>query len=157
MSAIVGWGLAVLATALGYVQYGWPGVALAVSMVVFWLLLQFTRTLRAMREAGQSPVGHVDSAVMLNARLRRGMTLLQAIRLTRSLGERIGDGEDPETWRWTDGGGSTVTLALRRGKLADWSLARPPAPDQAAVGSAPASGADTVAGADGGPGGPSSR
>jgi hypothetical protein len=64
-------GAGVAAVALGYVQYGWPGVVLAVSGIVFWLLLQFTRALRAMRTAGGAPVGHVASAVMLQAGSRR--------------------------------------------------------------------------------------
>jgi hypothetical protein len=48
-SALVGWALAVAAVAAGYVGYGWPGVVLAVTVVVFWLLLQFSRALRVMR------------------------------------------------------------------------------------------------------------
>jgi hypothetical protein len=94
--------------------------------VVFWLLLQFSRALRVMRLAGQSPVGRVDSAVMLAARLKPGQTMLQIIALTRSLGRReSADGEEPERWAWTDDGGSAVTLSLRRGKLQSWELTRP--------------------------------
>ena len=125
MNPVFGWTLAVVAVALAWVQFGWRGAVLAVSVVVFWLLLQLTRTLRAMREAGGAPVGHVGSAVMLQARLRRGLTLLQVIQLTRSLGERVGEGDDPERWRWTDPGGVSVTLSLRRGRLAEWTLSRP--------------------------------
>ena len=130
MSAVIGWGLALVAVVGGWLTYGWRGVVLAVTITVFWLLLQFTRALRAMRQAGQAPVGHVGSAVMLNARLKPGLTLLQVIQMTRSLGERASpEGEEPERWRWTDGGGSTVTLELRRGRLTAWQLVRPPPPD----------------------------
>ena len=101
-SAAFGWLLALVAHAAGYVLYGWPGVAMAFSATVFWLLLQFSRALRAMREAGGAPVGRVASAVMLNAWLRTGMRLVDVIRLTRSLGEKLSD--DPETFRWTDAG-----------------------------------------------------
>ena len=64
MSAKLGWGLALLATALGYHFFGWRGVALAASGMVFWLLLQFSRAMRVMKTAAQSPVGTVPSAVM---------------------------------------------------------------------------------------------
>ena len=63
------------------------GRGVGVSAIVFWLLLQFTRALRAMRMAGQSPVGQVPSVVMC-ARMRTGMRLLDVIQLTRALGER---------------------------------------------------------------------
>ncbi len=127
MSAWIGWALAVVAVVAGWLLYGWPGVLLAVTVTVFWLLLQFTRALRAMRQAGQSPVGHVGSAVMFNARLKPGLSLLQVIQLTHSLGERLSpEGEEPERWRWRDDGHSSVTLSLRRGKLVAWTLERPP-------------------------------
>ena len=126
-SAWIGWALAVVAVVAGWLLYGWPGVLLAITVTVFWLLLQFTRALRAMRQAGQSQVGHVGSAVMFNARLRPGLRLLDIIQMTRSLGERLSaEGEDPERWRWRDEGDSSVTLSLRHGKLVAWTLERPP-------------------------------
>jgi hypothetical protein len=138
LNPIVGWTLATIGVVLAWWQYGGRGVLLAVSVIVFWLLLQFSRALRVMRTAGQRPVGRVDSAVMLNARLRAGMTLMQVIPLTRSLGERIGVGDDPEHWRWTDAGGATVDLALRGGKVERWTLSRsdgdaPAAPQETAA------------------------
>ena len=54
MNPIIGWGLAAIGTAMAYYRYGWAGVALAVSVVVFWLLLQFSRALRAMTRAGKA-------------------------------------------------------------------------------------------------------
>lgn len=130
MNAIIGWVIAVLAIAAGYILYGWPGVALAGSILVFWLLLQFTRAMRAMRAAGAAPVGHVASAVMLQAKLRPGLRLLELITLTKSLGEKLAD--DPETYRWADPGGASVIVELRGGRLAEWRFSRPDEPAQSA-------------------------
>ena len=126
MNPIIGWALAALATGLAWLQYGWKGLVLAVTLVVFWLLLQFSRALRAMKQAGQAPVGQVPSAVMLNAKLKPGLTLLQVIQLTRSLGRRTSpEGQEPECWEWADEGGTRVVLELRGGKLSRWELVRP--------------------------------
>lgn len=128
MNPVLGWALAAAAVVVGGVAFGWRGIVFAVSLVVFWLLMQFTRALRAMKQAGNAPVGHVGSAVMLQSTLRQGMTLLQVIQLTRSLGERrSAEGVEPEQWRWTDDGGVAVTLTLERGRLTRWGLARPDA------------------------------
>ncbi|GCL64633.1 hypothetical protein [Pseudaquabacterium pictum] len=126
MDARLGWALAVVGVALGWVQWGWQGVLLALSVIVFWLLLQFTRALRAMRVAGGAPVGHVASAVMLQAHLKKGHRLMDIILLTRSLGEKLAD--DPETFRWTDASGASVTVELVKGRCVRWSFARPPEP-----------------------------
>lgn len=124
MNPVLGWTLAVAGTAIGYVAYGWRGVALAASAVVFWLLLQFTRALRVLRVAGQAPVGRVDSAVMLHARLNRGMRLIEILPLTRSLGQKLAD--DPETFRWSDDSGAAVTVELVGGRCTRWTLERAP-------------------------------
>ena len=89
MNPILGWGLAVVAVVAGWFSYGWPGVVLALSVVVFWLLLQFSRVLRVMRRAAERPIGSVDNAVMLHAKLQTGMQLLQILPLTRSLGVKV--------------------------------------------------------------------
>ena len=126
MSPQLGWLLAAVGLVAGYRTYGWPGVMLALTVVVFWLLLQFSRALRALREAGAAPVGSLRSAVMLHAKLRKGMTLPQVLAATGSLGEKVDAvpaGAD-ESWRWRDAGGAVVTVHLKRGKVVDWSLAR---------------------------------
>jgi hypothetical protein len=123
MNPIVGWGLAIAAVAGGWLSYGWQGVVMAVSVVVFWLLLQFSRALRAMKNAAQAPKGRVPSAVMFNAKLKPGMTLMQVIALTESLGVRVS--ETPETWAWADDGQSRVTLVFDGAKLRSWQLDRP--------------------------------
>ena len=122
MSATLGWGLALAALVAGYVGYGWPGVLLALSVVVFWMLLQFSRALRAMREAAGRPVGRVDNAVMLHARLRTGLRLTDVMKLTRSLGQAVS--QDPEVFVWTDDAGDRVRVELTAGKVSAWALQR---------------------------------
>ena len=134
MNAALGWGLAALATALGYVVYGWQGVAIAGSAMVFWLLLQFSRAMRVMRVAGQAPVGTVPSAVMLQSKMRTGLRLMDIILLTRSLGEKLAD--EPETYRWRDPGGDAVEVELAGGRLRAWRFNR--ATDSAAAAATPA-------------------
>jgi hypothetical protein len=123
----IGWALAVLAIAFGYTLYGWQGVLLGVTMVVFWLLLQFSRLLRVMRGAAQAPVGHVASAVMLNAKLHEGQRLVDIIQLTHSLGLRVS--EEPEVWCWRDDSGASVSVTFANGRVRSWSLERPPQAD----------------------------
>ena len=130
MNAAWGWALAVAAVAVGYAAYGWPGVVLAITVTVFWMLLQFSRVLRVMRMAGQAPVGHVDSAVMLHAKLRTGLRLIDILPLTRSLGEKVAD--DPETFVWRDASGARVRVELRQGRCTAWTLERPADDDGAA-------------------------
>ena len=122
MNPILGWVLAALAVALAWHKYGWQGVAFAVTLVVFWLLLQFSRAMRVMKNAADAPVGHVDSAVMLNAKLRRGMTMMQLVGLTKSLGRKLSD--SPERWAWVDNGGAGVTAVFDGARLASWTLTR---------------------------------
>ena len=123
MSAALGWALAALAVAAGYVGYGWQGVVLAFTVIVFWLLLQFSRSLRALRDASGRPVGQVDSAVMLHARVHAGMRLVEVLKLTRSLGRRVAD-EPAEAFAWRDGAGDEVRVELRGGRVSAVTLVR---------------------------------
>jgi hypothetical protein len=127
MKPLAAWGLGGAALAAGWFSYGWRGGVLALTVIVFWLLLQFSRTLRVMRRAAGSPIGHVASAVMLHSRLRAGMTLAQILALTGSLGERIASpGPDAEEgWRWRDEGDAAVSVRMRDGRLLRWTLDRP--------------------------------
>lgn len=134
MSPWLGWGLVGVAFVAGWLLYGWPGLALAVTVVVFWLLLQFSRSLRVLRDAGQTPVGHVDNAVMLHSRLKRGMRLMQVVALTHSLGES--ESQAPEIWSWHDAGGDRVRLTMQGGRLHEWALQRA-APDDEVPTAAP--------------------
>ena len=130
MSLILGWSLAALALAAGWQAYGWPGIALAFSVIVFWLLLQFSRSVRVMRMTTGAPVGQVPSAVMLNARLSKGWPMLKVLPLTRSLGRRVSppDRPDPEVWAWADESGAQVAVTFVKGRVTHWVLTRPEAP-----------------------------
>ena len=125
MNAVFGWALAAVALAAGWRGYGGPGIALALSVIVFWLLLQFSRSLKVMRNAASAPVGHIDSAVMLNAKLEPGLPMLRVVALTRSLGRRVA--EEPETWAWADASGADVTIVFDKGRCQRWTLSRPAA------------------------------
>lgn len=119
------WGglLAVLALVAGAWQWGWRGVVLALSVIAFWLLLQFSRSLRVMRDAGKAPIGRVANAVMLQARLQAGMPLLKVLQITGSLGQRLSEPPD-ESFGWTDGGGDQVHVHFRNGRVTHWTLLR---------------------------------
>lgn len=112
--------------AFAYQAYGWAGVALAAGGILMWMLLHFTRLMKVLQGAANRPIGYCDSAVMLNARLRPGLTLLHVMAMTKALGEQVSAKEaQPEVYRWTDAGGSHVTCQFRNGKLAEWALFRP--------------------------------
>lgn len=111
---------------IGWTQYGWPGLAAVGGGLVMWLLLHVTRLLTVMKRAADRPKGWVASAVMLNARLKTGATLMHVMAMTKSMGERLSaDGEEPERFRWTDNGGSSVTATFVGGRLTQWQLSRP--------------------------------
>jgi hypothetical protein len=106
--------------------FGWPGIALAFGGIVMWVLLHFTRMVNILKKAADRPIGHVASAVMLNAKLKKGVTLMHVIAMTRSLGllQTIKDAQ-PEVYTWTDNSDSVVTCTFVGGKLTEWSLVRP--------------------------------
>lgn len=119
-------------------SYGWAGLAFAGGAVVMWGLLHVTRTMQVLRRAANRPIGYVDSAVMLNARLKPGMTLMHVVAMTRSLGElHSPKDEQPEVYRWTDASQSRVNCEFQGGRLARWELFRPPAPAEAPAPPAP--------------------
>ncbi|MEY4100175.1 MAG: hypothetical protein RL300_1346 [Pseudomonadota bacterium] len=109
-----------------YYYYHWQGVALAVSALVMWALLHFNRIVKVLHGASSRPIGYVSSAVMLNARLSRGVNLMHVIAMTKSLGELVSPAEtQPEVYRWTDATQSHVTAEFMDGKLKKWELWRP--------------------------------
>jgi hypothetical protein len=121
--------LGVVVVAAAYRAYGWPGVALAATGIVMWMLLHFTRMMKVLQRASKRPVGYCDSAVMLNAKLRPGVNLLHVMAMTKALGEQLSSKQDqPEIYRWTDGSASHVTCEFARGKLVKWTLFRPEQP-----------------------------
>lgn len=121
--------------------YGWAGVALAVSALLFWVLLNFTRLMHILKQAADRPVGYVASAVMLNAKLKPGVSLMHVVAMTKALGKLLSPPDvQPETFRWTDTGGSHVTCEFKDGKLVKWELVRPPAEALEQPGNAPSAG-----------------
>ena len=122
MSAILGWTLAALALATGYWAYGWRGAVLALTVTAFWLLIQFSRALRVMRLAAQSPVGKVPSAVMLHSRLEKGLLMMDIVKLSRSLGRKVSDA--PESYVWSDESGAEVLIEFADGRCWNWRLVR---------------------------------
>jgi len=114
---------------------GWAGVALVGGGLVMWGLLHVTRLMTVLKRAADRPKGYVDSAVMLNAKLRPGVNLLHVMALTRSLGILLSrEGEQPEVFRWTDTGNSHVTCEFVGGHLNTWQLSRPdPEPEMGAT------------------------
>ncbi len=122
MNAALSWALALAALVTGFLGYGWRGLVLALSVIVFWLLLQFSRALRTLRDAAGRPVGRVDNAVMLNARLHPGMRLPKVLALTRCLGRKVGDA--PEAFEWQDAAGDRVRVELHAGRVSRWQLHR---------------------------------
>ena len=131
MNSKLGWLLVAGAFAASGWSYGWRGLVLAFSVTVFWLLLQFGRALRVMKNATEKPVGHVASAVMFQTKLLRHMTMLQVVGLTKSLGQKVGDSAERDqtntgndVWRWSDEAGDSVMLTFTKGKLTTWVLQR---------------------------------
>ncbi len=119
----------VVLIAAAWRAYGWGGVAVATGGILMWVLLHFTRLMHVLKQAADRPVGHVASAVMLNAKLQAGMPLLKVLALTRALGElRSEPDAQPEVFRWTDTSGSHVTCEFANGRLAAWRLERPEPP-----------------------------
>ncbi|WP_099794598.1 glycerate kinase [Variovorax sp. 54] len=120
---------AVVLLGLSWHQYGWGGVALAGGAIVMFLLMHFNRTMQVLKRAADRPMGTVASSVMLNAKLKPGVTLMHVIAMTRALGElRSPENEQPELYRWTDAGGSYVDTVFNGGKLQSWTLTRPETP-----------------------------
>ena len=122
VGVVLGWLLALAALVAGYLGWGWRGVVLALTVIAFWLLLQFSRSLRVLRAAGGRPAGQVPSAVMLHSRLARGMRLLDIVKLTHSLGVRVSD--EPEVWAWRDAGGDELRVVVHRARVITWTLRR---------------------------------
>jgi len=123
--------LAILVFTIGaWRAFEWAGIALAVGGVVMWVLLHFTRMVTILKKAADRPIGHVASAVMLNAKLRRGLSLMHVIAMTRSLGQLLTEKDaQPEVYIWTDASQSVVTCTFVGGKLTEWALVRPEEPN----------------------------
>lgn len=136
MNPRIGWLLAALFSVLAIVQFGWQGAVFATTLVVFWLLLQFSRTVRALKVASGRPVGRIVSATELLPRLRPGLPLADLLLRTRSLGAKAdwpvaaGESAGPEgprppgagVYLWTDASGHRLRVALEKGRVSRWRL-----------------------------------
>ena len=128
----------IAAAALAWQSYGWKGIAVVVSMLVFGILLHFSRMMQVLKRAARRPIGYVDSAVMLNAKLKPGVTLLHVVAMTKALGElKSVKNQQPELYRWTDGAESHVTCEFSGGKLVKWEMVRPAQAEDAPPDAAP--------------------
>jgi hypothetical protein len=120
------WAVGAVLMAVSYHRFGWAGVALVTGGIVFWMLLHFTRMMSVLKRAANAPMGHVASAVMLNAKLKPGVTLLHVTAMTKSLGLLQSEKDtQPEIYRWQDTSGSHVTCTFVGGKLTVYALWRP--------------------------------
>lgn len=127
--------LALVLLVLAYQSYQWMGVAFLISGTVMWALLHYSRMLQVFKKAAGRPIGYVDSAVMLNAKLRAGLSLLHVIALTKSLGTVVSSGENDdsnnkkgvirEVFVWADASESSVKCIFDNGKLSSFALTRP--------------------------------
>ena len=119
--------------AWSFFAYGFKGLVVSVGVLTMWFLLHWTRTMQVLRRAAERPIGYVASAVMLNAKLKPGVTLLHVVAMTRALGElRSVPDVQPETYRWTDSTDSHVTAEFKDGRLVQWVLYRPSVADDVA-------------------------
>ena len=118
-----------------YQSYQWMGVAFLVSGAVMWALLHYSRLLQVFKKAAGRPIGYVASAVMLNAKLKTGLSLLHVIALTKSLGKVVVAGAQDgvfekkgvirEVFIWSDSSESSVRCTFDNGKLTSFELIRP--------------------------------
>ncbi|MFT4190903.1 MAG: glycerate kinase [Comamonas sp.] len=122
--------LALVVLAGAWRAFGLAGLALASAGLIMVVLLHFTRLMHILRKAADRPIGHVTSAVMLNAKLKPNVNLVHVMALTRSLGALQTPPESqPEIFRWRDNSDSYVDCEFHQGKLARWTLTRPAASD----------------------------
>jgi hypothetical protein len=105
----------------GWWMYGWPGLVLAITLIVFWMLLQFGRATRALANAAHRPVGLVDSVVMTQSRLDTGLQMAEVLQITGSLGVQQGRRDE---WLWHDEAGNELLVTFRRGIVIRWAVAR---------------------------------
>jgi hypothetical protein len=104
----------------------WSGVALVVTGGIMFGLVSLNRMMAQLRRVAKQPKGSVGSAVMLNAKLKRGVNMMRVMALTNSIGDALSpEGQEPELFRWTDESGSFVTCEFVDGRLVKWELVRP--------------------------------
>lgn len=113
--------LAGSALLIGWFLYGWQGVVLSITIIVFWMIIQFNQATRTLRSAAQQPKGQIDSIVRVQSRLAHGMTMAEVLRITGSLGLPT---ERRNEWLWRDAAGHEIAVTLRRDVVVRWAVAR---------------------------------
>ena len=116
---------AVLATSAllaGWWSFRWPGLVLAITVLVFWSILQFNRASRQLRNVADRPKGMVDSVVTLQSKLAHGMNMSDVLAISNSLGQRVN--ERGNEWLWRDSYGNQIIVTFRRGSVERWSATR---------------------------------
>jgi hypothetical protein len=113
--------LAGSALLIGWFLYGWQGVVVSVTIIAFWMVLQFNQATRVLRQAASQPKGQIDSIVRVQSRLAHGMTMAEVLRITGSLGVPT---ERRDEWLWRDAAGHEIAVTLRRNVVVRWAVAR---------------------------------
>lgn len=106
----------------GWTMLGWQGVVLAITVIGFWMVLQFNRATRQMRNVADRPKGMVDSVVTLQSKLGHGMSMADVLSITNSLGQRV-QGTHGD-WMWRDSYGNQIVVTFRRGGVERWAATR---------------------------------
>lgn len=114
--------LAASALLAGWWSFGWAGLVLAITVLVFWAILQFNRASRQLRNVADRPKGMVDSVVTLQSKLAHGMTMAEVLTISNSLGQRMN--ERGNEWLWRDSYGNQIVVTFRRGSVERWSATR---------------------------------
>ena len=114
--------LAASALLAGWWSFGWAGLVLAVTVLVFWTILQFNRASSQLRNVADRPKGMVDSVVTLQSKLGHGMTMAEVLAISNSLGQRMN--ERGNEWLWRDSYGNQIVVTFRRGSVERWSATR---------------------------------
>ena len=106
----------------GWWSMGWFGLVLAVTVIAFWMILQFNRASRQLRNVADRPKGMVDSVVLMQSRLAHGMSMGDVLQITQSLGLRVEDTNGD--WMWRDSYGNQIVVTFRRGGVERWNASR---------------------------------
>ncbi|PXW96653.1 hypothetical protein C7444_106174 [Sphaerotilus hippei] len=100
-------------------SYGWRGLVFALTLIVFWTVLQLRRATRLMQQMANRPKGRTDSIDRVLAGLKPGMSMDELLPLTASLGDRVDERGD---WRWQDNDGRVIVVTMRRDVVVRWAV-----------------------------------
>jgi hypothetical protein len=118
-SKTLGTVLAGSAILIGWAVYGWRGLVLAATVIVFWMILQFNQARRLLQQVAQRPKGRIDSVPRVQSLLAHGMTLAEVLKVTGSLGVAT---DNRDEWMWQDDAGHDIAVTLRRGVVVRWAV-----------------------------------